>query len=264
MSSNIFNSKRFALLFRQHFIQSAQLLLLSTVAYVGIIFIVLSIVQIGDNLDPHRLDSFQAFLVTFVSVFGILYAGHSFPAFRSKESTITYLMMPASALEKFLFELVTRGGIVLLILPLLYWITFNLQGYFFSILTYEDFDAIGIQHLVRLGDGSTPVKDMLQIYTVIAGGILFVISLVFTGSSIFEKQPLVKSLFAVAMIVLFFVGYSYVVVEHLGVGRYHPPEKMILIPNNEFDAFTYISVALFIGTAVMLFVAFRKVKEREV
>ncbi len=262
MSNNIFSGKRFFLLFKQHFIHNEQLLLLSTVAYAGVIFIVLTIAQVGDNLEPNGLGTFQAFFVGFVTVFGILYAGHSFPAFRSKESTITYLMMPASTLEKFLFELVSRIGIVVLVLPLLYWVIFNLQGYLFGIFTEAVFEPIGIQYLVRLGP--LPAEGMFQIYSVIAGGVLFVLSLAFTGSAMFDKQPLVKSLFAVAMIVMFFVGYSYIIVEHLGVGEYRPPEKMILIPNNQFDAFRFISVALFAGTAVMLFVAFRKLKEREV
>lgn len=262
MSNNIFSGKRFSLLFKQHFIHHEQLLLLSTVAYVGVIFIVLSIAQVGDNLAPHALSTFQTFLVVFVSLFGILYAGHSFPAFRSKESTISYLMMPASVFEKFLFELLSRIGIVLLVLPLLYWVTFNVQGYLFGIFTEADFEPIGIQYLVRLGQA--PAEGLLQIYLVIAAGVLFVLSLAFTGSAMFDKQPLVKSLFAVAVIVMFFVGYSYIVVEHLGVGKYRPPEKMILIPNDEFSAFTFIATALFAGTAVMLFVAFRKLKEREV
>ena len=49
MSNNIFSRKRFSLLFKQHFIHNAQLLVFSTVAYIGVIFIVLSIVQVGEN-----------------------------------------------------------------------------------------------------------------------------------------------------------------------------------------------------------------------
>jgi hypothetical protein len=80
----------------------------------------------------------------------------------------------------------------------------------------------------------------------------------------FTKQPLVKSLFAVAMIVMFFFGYSYIIVEHVGVGRYSPPETMLLIPMDEEPALTFFTLALFAATAVMLFVAYCKLKEREV
>jgi hypothetical protein len=262
MSNNIFSRKRFLLLFKQHVIHQAQLLLLSTGAYVGVIFIVLSIAQVGNDLQPHGLENFQGFLIGFVTVFGILYVGHSFPAFRSKESTIYYLMTPASVLEKFAFEFVSRIGIILLSLPLLFWVTFHLQGYIFSIFTVEVFNPIGMQNLVMIDD--VPADYQFLIYSLVTGAVLFALSLAFTGAAMFTKQPLVKSLFAVAVIVMFFVGYSYIVIEHLGVGRFNPPDRMLLVPLHEESALQAVTVALFTGTVVMLFVAFRKLKEREV
>jgi hypothetical protein len=261
MSNNIFSWKRFLLLFKQHFIHNAQFLLLATVAYIGVVFIVLSITEVGNNLQPHRLENFQGFLVGFVTVFGILYVGYSFPAFRSKESTINYLMLPASVLEKFVFELISRIGIILLVLPLVYWITFNLQGYFFEIFSDHAFEPIGVQYLVKL---DVPPEYKFLIYSVITGGVLFALSLAFTGAAMFTRQPLVKSLFAVAVVAMFFFGYSYIVIEHLGAGKYHPPAQMWLVPLNEDSAMKAVAVALFAATAVMLFVAFRKLKEREV
>jgi hypothetical protein len=261
MSNNVFSRKRFALLFKQHFIHNAQLLLLSTGAYVGVVFIVLAIVQVGNNLKPHELSDFQAFLMAFVPIFAILYVGHSFPAFRSKESTINYLMNPASVLEKFAFEFVSRIGLILIVLPFLFWCTFNLQGYIFVIFTTYTFESIGLQHTVII---DAPEKYLSVLYALVTGGALFVLSLAFAGSAMFNKQPLVKTLFSVAVIVMLFVGYSYIVVEHLGVGRYNPPDEMVLIPNNESEAMRAIALALFGGAIVILFVAFRKLKEREV
>lgn len=259
MSTNIFSGKRFQLLVKQHFIHNAQFLLLSIGAYVGVIFIVLSLVQVGNSLEPHRLEIFQAFLIGFVTVFGILYVGHSFPAFRSKESTISYLMLPASVLEKFLFEFFSRIGIILLTLPLLFWITFHLQGYFFALFTDQIFKSVGLQHLVKIDDDVPAL-----IYWLTSGGVLFALSLAFTGAAMFMKQPLVKSLFAVAMIVMFFGGYSYIIVEYVGVGRYNPPDTLLLVPTEEETAITFFTIAFFAASAVMLFVAYCKLKEREV
>jgi hypothetical protein len=262
MSNNIFSGKRLQLLFKQNFIHNAQFLLLSTVAYIGVIFIVLSIAQVGNELRPHGLNDFQGFLVVLVTVFGILYVGHSFPALRGKESTIHYLMIPASILEKFIFEFINRIVIMLLALPLLYWLTFNIHGYLFEIFTEKNFQPFGPQYLFEVDD--TPPKYKFLIYALITGGVLFALSVVFTGAAMFTKQPLVKSLFAVALIVMFFVGYSYILIEPLGIGRYNPPERMVLVPLEEKRALAAITVALFVGTVVMLFVAFRKLKEREV
>jgi hypothetical protein len=261
MSSNIFSGKRLQLLFRQHFIHHSQFLLLSAVAYIGVIFIVLSIVQVGNELQPHGVDNFQGFLVGFVTVFGILYVGHSFPAFRAKESTIHYLMTPASALEKFIFEFVNRILIMLLVLPLLYWLTFNLHGYFFHAFTEKVFQPIGPRYLVELG---APPEYHFLIYSLISGGVLFALSLAFTGAAMFTKQPLVKSLFAVALAVMFFGGYCFIIIEPLGLGRYNPPDRMMLVPLQEDRALVTVSVVFFAASLIMLFVAFRKLKEREV
>lgn len=247
------------MLFRQHFIHNAQFLLLSTVAYTGVIFIVLSLTQLEDNLNPHGLNNFQGFLSGFVTVFGILYVGHSFPAFRSKEGTISYLMIPASALEKFVFEIVIRIGLIIITLPLLYWVTFHLQGYFFTMFTLKEFEPVGIQYLVKIDENVPPL-----VYSLVTGGILFALSLAFTGSAMFTKQPLVKSLFALAVVIMFFLGYSYIVIVHLGVGDYNPLGDMVLVPMQEHRALALVSIAFFAGSAVMLFVAFLKLKEREV
>lgn len=261
MSNNIFNGKRFLLLCKQHFIHNTKFLLLSTVAYIGVVFIVLSIAQAGNDLVPLDLNAFQAFLIVCVAVFSILYVGHSFPAFRSKESTINYLMLPASVLEKFLFELLIRIVIIIPTLPLLYWVTFHLQGYVFAIFTDGTFVPIGLQYLVEI---DAPDGYQFIIYTLITAATLLAFVLAFTGAAMFTKQPLVKTLFAVAVIVMFFMLYSYIVIMPLGVGRYNPPETMFLVPMNNPAALQLINVALIATIIVMLFVAFRKLKEREV
>ena len=250
------------LLWKQHLIQNTQILLLATGAYVGVIFFILTIVQLGNNLVPHDVENFRGFLLGFVGVFGIVYVGHSFPAFRSKEKSINYFMVPGSTFEKFLFEFLSRIGIILILLPLLFWITFHLEGYFFTMFTEFVFEPIGFGLISSI----TPIiiDDFVWIAIMIASGVLLGFVLAFTGSAMFSKQPLVKTLFALAVIMAFFSGFAYIIIEQLGVGKYNPPEVMWLFPNNEIAAFKFISVALIVANAIMLFVAYRKLKERQV
>lgn len=262
MSSNLFNAKRFLQLCKQHFVHHNQLFVMATVAYIGAIFIVLSITQIGNDLQPHNFDIFQGFLVAFVSFFGILFIGHSFPAFRSKESTINYLMIPGSLMEKLILEFLFRIGIMILALPLLYWVTFHLQGYFFNIFTTEAFEPIGLQNIVRV---DVEAEDYPQlILTLIISAIFLAFVLAFTGAAMFSKQPLVKSVFSVAVIIIFYVAYSYLILEHLNVGEYKPPEDMWLAPSNESSGLLFISSFFLLTTVLMLFVTYMKLKEREV
>jgi hypothetical protein len=263
MSSNIFNGRRFALLFRQHFVHNSKLLLFSSVAYVGVVFTLLTVVQLGSELHPHDLGSFRGFMVAFVAIFGVLYTGYAFPAFRAKESTMNYLLLPSSALEKFAFEVISRIGIMLLLLPLLFWVTFNMQGYFFSLFSKIPFDSIGIHALVDIkipGGVDSPGWFM----TMITGLALLLFVVPFTGAAMFSKQPLIKTLFAVAVIIIFYASVAYVAAEPMGLSKYNPGESMWLIPLNEHAAFRFFAIAVIIANAVMLFVAYRKLKEREV
>lgn len=264
MSSNTFNIKRFLMLFKQHYIHNSKMLVYASVAYIGVIFILLTIVQMSNDREPHNLDMFNGFLTGFVSVFGILYAGYAFPAFRSKESTINYLMVPASGLEKFLFELLSRLSVILFLLPFFFWMTFHFQGYFFNLFTATEFQSIGFNQVL---DVNIPedMKDMIfWFFTLIISIVMLGFVLPFTGASMFSKQPLVKTLFAIAVIVIFYAGFIYIAVEPLGIKEYNPNEKMWLFPNTGKDAIKYFGSAAVLTNLVMLFVAYRKLKEREV
>jgi len=264
MSSNIFNFKRFLMLAKQHYIQNQKLLLFASVAYVGVIFLLLTIVQMSNDREPHDLEMFRGFIVGFVAVFGILYTGYSFPAFRSKENTINYLMVPASVLEKFLFEFVTRLSIVLILLPGLFWLTFHFQGYFFNLFTPEKFESIGFGMATDF-----ELPDQIQEFqswfmTMIIALVMLGFVLPFTGGAMFSKQPLVKTLFAVALIVIFYVTVTYILLEPMGFGQYQPNERLWLMPHSEKGAMQFFGTLAIIGNLVILFVAYRKLKEREV
>ncbi|MEM6361238.1 MAG: hypothetical protein AAF731_14190 [Bacteroidota bacterium] len=262
MSNNTFNGRRFGLLFKQHFIHNNKLLLYSTVAYVGVVFLLLSIVQVGSELVPHDLENFRGFLLGFTGVFGVLYAGYSFPAFRAKESSMNYLMVPGSVLEKFLFELVSRLGLILILLPFLFWITFHLQGYFFDLFSRYEFKSIGLSTATSV---QLPNVDSLFWFTaLIFSAVLLGFVVPFTGAAMFTKQPLIKTLFSVALLVIFYTTYTYLVAEELGVNKYGLNDSMWLIPTNEAGAFQFFAIALVVANVVLLFVAYRKLREKEV
>jgi cytochrome bd-type quinol oxidase subunit 1 len=165
--------------------------------------------------------------------------------------------------EKFLFEFVSRIGIMLLLLPLLFWITFNLQGYFFTLFSGFDFQAIGISDLMEL-DVPKEVATMHWLPVMIGSMVLLALVLAFTGAATFSKQPLLKTMFGVAMIFIFFVTTIYVVMEPLGLRHYQPGDNLWLVPTEQEAAFRFFGIVLILANLIMLFVAFRKIKEREV
>lgn len=252
------------MLAKQHYVHNNKLLLYATVAYVGVIFLLLTIVQMGNDRMPHDIDMFRGFLFSFVAVFGILFTGYSFPAFRSKESTINYLMVPGSVLEKFLFELITRLSIAFILLPLLFWITFHIQGYFFNHFSPVDFKSIGFGNILELGLPADIQEYANWFFIMLASLVCLAFVLPFTGGVMFSKQPLVKTLFGVALIVIFYVGCLFIILELLGVGEYQPSAAQWLMPSSELGAIKFTSFVTTFANLVLLYVAYRKLKEKEV
>lgn len=264
MSSNIFSAKRFRLLYKQHLMHNSRTLLYAMVAYAGVIFLLLSFVQMTNDKLPHDEESFISFLIGFVAVFGILFVGHSFPAFRSKESTINYLMLPGSALEKFLFELTSRFLLVFIFLPIVFWVVFHLQGIFFSLFSDVPFQMVGFEHVDKITLPENVKKMAFWFVTLVMALSFLAFVLPFTGSAMFGKQPLMKTLFSIGLIVSLYALVIYVALEPLGVAKYNTNDTLWLTPLDSGGAFRFFACLTIIGNIVMLFVAYRKIKEKEV
>ncbi len=253
------------LLFKQHLIHNSKLLLFSSVGFCGVVYIILVLAQLSRDLEPLDAEVFVNSMVAFVAIFGALYAGYSFPAFRNKENTITYLTLPASVLEKFLFEFVNRIFITLIVLPFLFWLMFNLEGYTFELFNGLGlgFNPVGFSDLMAMDVPNDEVPFWARVMIVSISFLVFVLP--FTGAAMFSKQPLVKTLFSIAIIIAFYVGFIYIVVEPLGLSEYDIDEsKMWLFPGDETSAFQFLTVAAVLANLVMLSVAYLKVKEKEV
>ena len=250
------------LLFRQQLIHNSKLMIYSSAGFCGVVFLILSIGQSGNDLKPFDAEVFIQMMATFVSIFGVLYVGHSFPAFRSKEGTSSYLTVPASIFEKFLFEVLNRIVLLLIVLPFLFWLTFNMEGLFFELITYVDFDPVGFTDLRALD--LQPLTESGWLQVTIAFGALLIFVIPFTGAAIFSRQPLVKTLFSVAMIILFYTTVTYVVIEPLGLKNYEPSDSMWLFPSSEQGALKFFACLAILTNAVMLTVTFLKLKEKEV
>ena len=229
--NNTFQFKRFMLLYRQQMLQNSRLLIFGTIGYCGVILIILTLATFENQfrtLDPQIFFPIMAFLSI---SFGVLYNGYAFPALRNKESTISYMTLPASTLEKFLLEFINRIMLSILVLPILYWIMYNTSGYFMSlVLPLVDYEFVGVT--VLKGELGNMVDKPKVIAVFVSIYILFMV-LPFTGASFFSKQPLIKTLFSLATIVIAYICMIYVVVEPLGLKNYMIDDDIALIPTED-------------------------------
>lgn len=262
--SNTFNWSRFLNVCKQNVIHNTRLMVFASIGYCGVIFIVLTIGQLGNNLEPFTVEAFLQFMLTFLVIFSVLYTGYSFPAFRNKESSISYLTLPASAFEKVLFEFLNRVALSLILLPLLFWVIFNLHGSVFELFTKTDFDAIGPSDILAID--ISPIDSLFWAKFLIISCTVLVLVLPFTGAAMFSKQPLIKTLFSIAVILVIYFGIVYLVMEPLGLSNYtiNEDNDLRLVPTNENQALRFFACSAFLSVIVMLVVAYLKIKEKEV
>ena len=253
--NNIFSFARFGILCKQSFIHNFRLTITSLIGFVGGLFILLLAIQIvnGFRPDDERF-FFQLFLGVF-SITAIICTGTSFPNLRTKESTVSYLMLPASAFEKFLIEFLGRIVLFILIIPLVYWGVYNLEGYivnlFLPVFSFEG-QSLGLPQTANV---------RITIFTFTGGLLLLIIP--FTGATVFVKNPLVKTLFAVAIIFFFNLFLVYFFLEILKFQRYYPTTPILFVRHLEDGL-----LAMIIGSMILnigfLAAAYFKLKEREV
>jgi hypothetical protein len=261
--NNTFNIHRFGALVRQGVMHDYKMYLISIVGFSGILFIIFFVTQFNFGIsiiDPRSL--VIIYILTFIGA-GLLYTGSAFGGFRSKEKSISYLLIPESRSEKFLCEYVSRIIIFLVAFPVLFWLVYNLEGVIFGVLhpaftfKYQEFFFVP-KYIIQ--------PDKVNPYPLIYSAAFFVLTIPFTGAAIFNKHPLIKTLFSVSIIFFFHLILIYVFVEVLKFKHYNISDEaqIYLLPTSAEKAITFFTITLFIANILLTLIAYFKLKEKEV
>lgn len=257
-SSDIFSISRLGLLIRQNLIHNYRLFAITLIGFCGGLFILFLMMQLTNDLRPLDANTFfETFL--FISVItAMLYTGTAFSGLRTREKSFSYLLNPASVLEKFLLEFVSRILVFIVVVPSLYWIIFHAEGYFLHLINPEfSFTPVSFT------DNNLKRPDELSEIALMLSGSMLLFTVPFTGASMFMKYPLPKTLFAVVAIFFFHVFLVYFFLEILDFASRGPKDGKILGMDGK-DAITFFAIYCLVANVVMIAVAYLKLKEREV
>ncbi len=262
-TSDTFSVTRFGLLVKQHLIHNHRMLLISIVGFCGGLFILLLIIQATNDFDALSESVVRG---TFIAIFiptVLLYTGSSFPGLRIREKSYGYLLNPASVLEKFIFELTSRIILCIILVPLLYWIVYHVEGYFLQAV-YPRFEFVP-QSIVEIPllDMRVPEGATLPYWALampFAFGLLL-FTLPFTGASIFMKYPLPKTLFGVALVFFFHVFLVFFFLEILDFDEGHGNGRVLGMDAE--GAIKFFTIYAVIANVMLLTTTYFKLKERE-
>lgn len=261
--NNLFSTQRFLSLFKLSVIVNKKLIGISLAGVVGSLFVLLIFFQLTSNFENWtNYNSMVIFAFLFVSL-GSIYVSQSFPAFRSKEKTLVFLMLPASTSEKFIFELLTRIIAYVLFMPLLFWSVANLEGaivnlYVPRLINYKFSFGQGLTEFIAKGK-----INGWDIFAIVQG-CLFVFIAIFTGACHFSKSPRVKTLFAFSLIVGGYALLGYLLFKGLNLKEYTSSDYMIIFPKNNEALISSFAVAATVVNLSLLAIAWFGFKEKEV
>jgi hypothetical protein len=261
-ANNILSIPRLGLLFRQGFIHNYKMIGISLVAFCGGLFLLLLGIQLVGGDNAFDSESFSGTFLFVVIPMAIIYTGTAFPAFRSKEKSYSYLLVPASTFEKFIFEFFNRVVLFLIIMPLAYWLVFNLEGHF--VVTVKPSYAFAPRTMADLlavvHDPEPAWKYAVVVF------VLLIFTIPFAGAASFTKFPLPKTLFIVALLFFFNLFMVYLFVEVFEFKNYHlqGDNQSILFMEGEAEALRALTGYGLVINAGLLLTTYFKLREKEV
>lgn len=232
--------------------------------------------HVWNNNDWRRIFITSAIFV------GVMVIGSSFPYLRKKERIMNFLMLPASNLEKYSFEVLLRIVVLAIVFPIVLKVTsilaIHLVEFVETMMKYESVS----------GEGASTSKGFMLLFSTLKndfrheslsfaevldagkpgitkllfGAAFFGFSLPFAGSVVFTKRPFITTLVFVAGVIAVGVGYMYILMEKIHIKRPIIADFLEWMGEEKGMAFLFWLIVLL---SVWVFTyAFFKLKEKEV
>ncbi len=266
--------ERFLMLWKQSLITNKKMILISLSGIAGILFIVMVFLQSTRNFRNWESGGYLALFIFCFITLGVIYISNSFPAFRSKERSMAYLMLPATSSEKFFFELVSRIVLFIFLMPLLIVTVFYLETFVIHhfVLTFDQFTIsklqIGNEHFrVNVNVDGVPSDQGSSIkwakYILLQNGLLLLIT-IFTGASHFSKSPLLKTFATVTIIYIGFGFYTYLITKSFAINGENFKNLIVLFVKDSRGTAIFAAIMITVLNLSLLAISFFRLKEKEV
>ena len=241
-ANDFFSYNRFSKLMAVELFRMRKSMIITLGSTVGVMFVVSVLVS---GFTPAI--NLQSFFFTGMFIAGIIIAGLAFPDFRKKETTISYLTLPASAFEKLVSQIliVSFGFLIFYIIAFyLFWVIVFLWRLFLQLDT--PFYNVFL-------DGNF-YESLFSLW--------FWQAVFLIGSASFIRMPLVKTLAAVFSVMIVLGIYLMFIITKIAFDNLSQHSHMM---NSMYYNNTVFNTWLFyILTPVFWAISYFKIKEKQV
>ena len=264
-TNTFFSFYRFARFAKHNLILNYRQLLMIWGALIVTIFFFCLFVIADDSSSWNASQLWQfPYAMVFLGA-GMIISGMAFSSFRSKERTLAALMIPVSAIERLLYELIEKVMLYVAMYPFVF--------YLFSNLAVWVRNAIDPNTQVKTnGEVTFPFQYLSfsnlwenhEGYFMVLGLGILAFLMAFAGAAVFRKYPLLKTILFFGGVVLVAIGYFYFL---FGILRIDQPWFADIIDQWEITINNlpyFLSAILVPMGLIILTYSYFKLKEKEV
>ncbi len=201
--NNTFDFNRFSLLVKRQWIENKKLFLMAIFGIVGILIIINSLIMRWESGITYETARFSIFnLSLFLS--GSIFANYVFKDISDKNSSTSFLLIPASHFEKFL----TGVFYVFIIFPIVFLTLFYVVDYGFVNIGNNIKDGLKVPGIknIQLHTFMINSKNIRKMLGEIIGFWLIIQAFVLMGAAQFEGRSYIKTAF-MGFAWLFLMGF---------------------------------------------------------
>jgi hypothetical protein len=268
--NNFFNFNRFALLIQRQWVENRKLFLMAMLVVLGIGIVYYCINLEWETGQLFSVDGRTGLFFAGLYLAGSLFTNYVFKDLSDKNSSTSYLLVPASHFEK----LLSGFFYVIIVFPIVYSITFYLLDAVFVSISNSIIDShksmgfIGIEgdyHSKRVFENLREIdfvraKLLLPIYLAIQ-------TFMMLGSISFMRWSFVKTGFmgfAILLIVGLMIGFiNHLLLEDLS-NQLGGSQSMQMKPINDTLDYNAKFTVKYVLTPLFLIIAYFKLKEKQI
>ncbi|WP_157491526.1 hypothetical protein [Flammeovirga sp. SJP92] len=265
--NNLFNAQRFRQYLALEFTNQKQLLYYGVGAVVSFLIVVLYLIRATNNTPITNDDLLGLFFFTY-AVIATAVVNRSFLSFRSQKKLITFLTFPVSQFEKFLFEYLSTVLVGVFIVPALILFAYMLEGEVHQLLD-KNIGYTGLTFITDVINDTLSSGPENKLYVKKVGMVIVflmpwsMMNVLFTGTSVFSKWPLIKSALFVAVFFIYHGLLVYLIFNKMGVSDYLSNEYPLFFFSSGNAAINFVLFSMIVANAVFIYSAYLKLTEKE-
>lgn len=213
MKNRNFNAQRFVNLFKHDLLINYKLYGIVT-AGVWLIVLLILVLSMANHYRNFSFDNYLASWIPIMIVGGAISVSSAFAGTKNKVELTSYLMLPGSALEKFIVQVLVRFILFYLMLVTIYRIDAHVARWFVHTIDFDEPIYIAKFNFETVFEPMLKDLSKTNLEYLVTGAIGTVVSFLFVSAIHFNKFKLFKGLLALMVIVFGFVCLA-VVCSHI-------------------------------------------------